>query len=332
MTTRESLDRAFDLRGTPRGTRDAYGWCINRYEGYFGRPASALGREEVETFLLHLVRERKLGPSTHNVYAAALRFVYGAALGRPEVTAGIPRRKTPMRLPMLLSPEQIARLLGAVADRHQQPATGVPTRRAGDLPHEGRQGHHAGRPGLPRPFHPAGTPPGFVKIRHYGLMAPSNATTKLALARALLNPTRTNAPGESSAPSTSGPVDAAQPWQQLLHELTGIDVRRCPACGELAVVRRPLNGRQCHRHRWPEVCPRNGEPARHPTRYASSPWNRWVSARFTMPLARPVRRSRACERSARVLGPTPHALLSHSAPPDAVRKRPVAAAHPLRPR
>jgi site-specific recombinase XerD len=115
MTTRESLDRAFDLRGTPRGTRDAYGWCINRYEGYFGRPASALGREEVETFLLHLVRERKLGPSTHNVYAAALRFVYGAALGRPEVTAGIPRRKTPMRLPMLLSPEQIARLLGAVA-------------------------------------------------------------------------------------------------------------------------------------------------------------------------------------------------------------------------
>ena len=84
-------------------------------------------------------------------------------------------------------------------------------------------------------------PPGFVKIRHYGLMAPSNATTKLALARALLNPTRTNAPGESSAPSTSGPVDAAQPWQQLLHELTGIDVRRCPACGELAVVRRPLN-------------------------------------------------------------------------------------------
>jgi len=159
MTTRESLDRAFDLRGTPRGTRDAYGWCINRYEGYFGRPASALGREEVETFLLHLVRERKLGPSTHNVYAAALRFVYGAALGRPEVTAGIPRRKTPMRLPMLLSPEQIARLLGAVADRHQQPATGVPTRRAGDLPHEGRQGHHAGRPGLPRPFHPARTAP-----------------------------------------------------------------------------------------------------------------------------------------------------------------------------
>jgi hypothetical protein len=86
-------------------------------------------------------------------------------------------------------------------------------------------------------------PPGFVKIRHYGLMAPSNATTKLAVARALLNSPPANPPAEgpAPAPSTGGPVDPALPWQQLLQQLTGIDVRRCPACGELAVVRRPLD-------------------------------------------------------------------------------------------
>jgi hypothetical protein len=86
----------------------------HRYERFFGRPAGVLGREEVETFLLHLVRERKLSPGTHNVYAAALRFAYGAAFGRHEVTQGIPRRKRPMRLPVLLAPAQIASLLGAV--------------------------------------------------------------------------------------------------------------------------------------------------------------------------------------------------------------------------
>jgi len=86
-------------------------------------------------------------------------------------------------------------------------------------------------------------PPGFVKIRHYGLMAPSNATTKLAVARALLNSPPANPPAEgpAPAPSTGGPVDPALPWQQLLQQLTGIDVCRCPACGELAVVRRPLD-------------------------------------------------------------------------------------------
>jgi integrase/recombinase XerD len=83
MTTRERLERAFDLRGIAPGTREAYAFCIHRYERFFGRPAGALGREEVETFLIHLVRERKLSPGTHNVYAAALRFVYGAAFGRP---------------------------------------------------------------------------------------------------------------------------------------------------------------------------------------------------------------------------------------------------------
>jgi hypothetical protein len=73
MTTRERLEQAFDLRGMAPGTREAYGFCINRYERFFGRPADALGRQEVETFLLHLVRERKLSPGAHNVYAAALR-------------------------------------------------------------------------------------------------------------------------------------------------------------------------------------------------------------------------------------------------------------------
>jgi hypothetical protein len=80
-------------------------------------------------------------------------------------------------------------------------------------------------------------PPGFVKIRHYGLVAPSNATTKLVVARALLSSSRPGRHAEASPP----PVDVALPWQELLYKLTGIDVRRCPSCGELAVVRRPLD-------------------------------------------------------------------------------------------
>ncbi|MGD0679096.1 MAG: IS91 family transposase [Polyangiaceae bacterium] len=81
-------------------------------------------------------------------------------------------------------------------------------------------------------------PPGFVKIRHYGLMAPSNATTKLEVARALLD--RSGKGDAVSAPLLSS-AHAGSSWQELLLHLTGIDVRRCPACGALAVVRRPLD-------------------------------------------------------------------------------------------
>jgi hypothetical protein len=75
-------------------------------------------------------------------------------------------------------------------------------------------------------------PKGFVKIRHYGLMAAGNVNTKLELARtALGGQPRT----ENREPTT--PKD----FRELLLALTGIDLQRCPRCGERAIVRRPLD-------------------------------------------------------------------------------------------
>jgi hypothetical protein len=63
-------------------------------------------------------------------------------------------------------------------------------------------------------------PKGFVKIRHYGLMAASNVPTKLAAAHRLLGePIPVDEP--------RGPRD----FCELLLALTGLDLRRCPRCG-----------------------------------------------------------------------------------------------------
>jgi hypothetical protein len=76
-------------------------------------------------------------------------------------------------------------------------------------------------------------PRGFVKIRHYGLMANGGAVKRREQARALLLARQPSLPVASAAPP-----DAS--WQQRLEALTGVDVARCPACGERAVVRLPL--------------------------------------------------------------------------------------------
>jgi Putative transposase/Transposase zinc-binding domain len=81
-------------------------------------------------------------------------------------------------------------------------------------------------------------PAGFVKIRHYGLMAPGHATTTLETARQLLNRSRRPSPHDVATVAPAAGADLA--WRELLRELTGVDVRRCPACGGMAVVRRPL--------------------------------------------------------------------------------------------
>jgi integrase len=114
MTVDEILERAFDLRGTPPTTRKTYTYCIHLFERFVGRDVTQLGRQQVEQALLHLVRERRLSASSHNVYAAALRFLYDAALDRPEVMLRVPRRKQPTRLAVVLSATQIVQFLCAL--------------------------------------------------------------------------------------------------------------------------------------------------------------------------------------------------------------------------
>jgi hypothetical protein len=70
-------------------------------------------------------------------------------------------------------------------------------------------------------------PSGFVKIRHYGLLAPANVNTKLRVALALLAPPATP-PG---VPTGALTPPQAPTWAEQLLALTGIDVRVCRHCG-----------------------------------------------------------------------------------------------------
>jgi Putative transposase/Transposase zinc-binding domain len=74
-------------------------------------------------------------------------------------------------------------------------------------------------------------PKGFVKIRHYGLLAAGNVTTKLAVARRLLTP--------AAAPLTE-PMRTPSDFREVLLALTGVDLRRCPRCGG-TMTRQPLS-------------------------------------------------------------------------------------------
>jgi hypothetical protein len=70
-------------------------------------------------------------------------------------------------------------------------------------------------------------PPGFVRIRHYGLMAPRNAKTKLQHARRLILQMKHLPESEQS----DNPDISSQGWEELLKRLTGVDLTRCPICG-----------------------------------------------------------------------------------------------------
>jgi site-specific recombinase XerD len=111
----KKLAEEFDLRGTSLNTRLKYQCCINRFERHFAASAAQLGRAHVRQYLLHLVEHKKLSPITHNVYASALYFLYTHVLGRPRVVEKLPRRKGARRIPAVLTPEEVERLIGALS-------------------------------------------------------------------------------------------------------------------------------------------------------------------------------------------------------------------------
>ena len=67
-------------------------------------------------------------------------------------------------------------------------------------------------------------PHGFTRIRHFGLLAGRNVTTKLQRARQLLSPDADLLP-----PIPKISRDA--PWWERLRQRTGIDLMACPGCG-----------------------------------------------------------------------------------------------------
>jgi hypothetical protein len=92
-------------------------------------------------------------------------------------------------------------------------------------------------------------PPRFVKIRHFGLLAACNATTKLEVARQLLGGDR-KVEVDDGAPAAEDAVTAPHPegetgqssedWKSLLYKLTGEDLSICPRCKEGRMISLPL--------------------------------------------------------------------------------------------
>src|SRR3972149_667359 len=109
----QSLRANLRLRHFSSRTEEAYTGWVRRYVRFHRvRDPAHLGEAEVREFLTHLAVERRLGPSTIAQAMAALLFLYREVLGRPLAGIGsMPRARVPTRLPVVLTPEEVRRVL-----------------------------------------------------------------------------------------------------------------------------------------------------------------------------------------------------------------------------
>jgi integrase/recombinase XerD len=100
------------LRNYSPRTLETYVACVAKFARHFNRSPELLGAEEIRAFQLHLL-EQKVSWCQFNQIVSALRFLYGVTLGQSEQIPMIPYGKKPKRLPCVLSPEEVLRLLEA---------------------------------------------------------------------------------------------------------------------------------------------------------------------------------------------------------------------------
>lgn len=94
-------------------TEQVYVYWVRSFIRFHGlKHPATLGGPEVEAFLSWLANDRKVAPSTHKQALSALLFLYSKVLGAelPWMTE-MGRPKSTRRLPVVLSPDEVARIL-----------------------------------------------------------------------------------------------------------------------------------------------------------------------------------------------------------------------------
>src|SRR6202047_1116904 len=98
--------------------------AVKRLPTFLGRSPDTATAEELRAFQLHLT-ETGVQPPTINATVTALRFFFKVTLDRPETTRHVVFVYEPRRLPRVLSPEQVLRLLEAAPGPQHKAALSV---------------------------------------------------------------------------------------------------------------------------------------------------------------------------------------------------------------
>ena len=112
----EELERRNYSDRTARG----YISAVADFARHFGKPPDQLGPDELRSYQAYLLKRRKLAVNTVVARVAALRFFFVRTLKRHEFRQELPYPKEQRRLPVVLSLDEVGRLIDAASNLKQR--------------------------------------------------------------------------------------------------------------------------------------------------------------------------------------------------------------------
>jgi site-specific recombinase XerD len=102
------------MRDFSKHTVAAYVSAVYRLANHYHCSPDKLNREQIRAFLLDLIEQKKASWSYYKQVLAALRFFYRHVLRRGEVVEDVIGPRPQIRLPVVLSPQEVARFFQAI--------------------------------------------------------------------------------------------------------------------------------------------------------------------------------------------------------------------------
>src|ERR1700704_4041427 len=121
---RQRLLEDMNMRRFVPDTQREYIRAVKKLASFLGRSPDSATPEELRAFQLHLT-ETGLQPQSINATVTALRFFFKVTLDRPETTRRLVFVYEPRKLPRVLSPEEVLRLLEAAPGPKHKAALSV---------------------------------------------------------------------------------------------------------------------------------------------------------------------------------------------------------------
>jgi integrase/recombinase XerD len=121
---RQRMLEDMNVRRFTPDTQREYVRAVKRLAAFLGRSPDTATAEELRTFQVHLT-ETGVRPPTTNATVTALRFFFKVTLDHPETTRHLVFVYEPRKLPRVLSPEEVLRLLEAAPSPKHKAALSV---------------------------------------------------------------------------------------------------------------------------------------------------------------------------------------------------------------
>jgi integrase/recombinase XerD len=115
---RQKMIEAMPLRGLAERTQESYVAAVRGLAEYYGKSPDKISESELREYFLYLKNEKKAAASTCTQILCGLKFLYQPTLGQPWPILDFVKPEREEKLPVILSREEVQRVLGCLRQPH----------------------------------------------------------------------------------------------------------------------------------------------------------------------------------------------------------------------